>query len=515
MEFKSTKGMGKYPENTKILNNKLFLFFILFIIFLLSYFLVDKFPIHLPRLKNNFVYDETRAISFMVDFWGHLVNRSYHPYYLQKSLCFFIVGGILKCIKQLIDFEINSFLHLSMGIFNIIQILIGSFFLQLTIKKNVNLKNQAILFFLLYGNFVFLIFLQYFSILGDIFAFSLSSAMLYYYLNNKFNQLVVTIMLSQFINPLFFLSSFFLIIFQDEKSSFYKDVANRSKRPSLIYSVLFFLLIMLLFIRGHFIDGGRVIHTVSLWGWSHFFAFSWQVFSLFCLIPLTVFLGSILSIIDIRKIIIYPYSFFIKKRFLLIFSIILLNQIIVNFFSANYDYKVWKYSLNWSFLDALSVVFLYGTSKPFVYVLGNILSFGQIALIFSLQYLDVIRVLKTQKIGFIIFFFVNSFILFSDAESRHLMYFFPWVFYIFVKVIQKNIKPFSFSYLFITNMALMYSWIVFARIDHLKFDHLLMLASMGAGLHVNSYYFLVIEVILLYIMNKKYLYKKISHRMYP
>ena len=461
----------------------------IFFLFLFFFFIVDKLPFSELRSYKPFIYDEGRAENFLVDFLTYLSNRSYHPYYLQKSLGFLIVGPILKLIYyfDLTNLEIRTLLHGSMGVFNALCLTVASYYLM-KIRVFSAQRNKLKFWTLIYINFGFCIFLSYYSILGEIVSFTVSCGMLYYFLSARYLPLFITIVLSSLANPLLFLTSGLIFSFErkNHESLSFRKIASKNKRYILTF--LLFAICFLLFSYGQFYADSEILKINIAWGWPYFFPFWIRIISLILLLP---FLYFIAGLFPLERALSTLKNLAARINFVRLFiwlSLVVVNKGYVSCFSKNMNLQDWHTNFDFTFLKGITTLVLYASSKPFANIIGYFLFFGVLTGVFIFGQKKICRFIQLQNLPFALFFTSNAFVLLMDPEGRHVLYFYPWVLFAIFSSCGQYLEKMSLKFVLILNLIVTFHWLPFRILDPaIEATSSFFLTSLGAALTPKTY----------------------------
>jgi len=171
---------------------------------------------------------------------------------------------------------------------------------------------------------------------------------------------------------------------------------------------------------------------------------------------------------------------------------------LVSFLSRNVDVREWSVNLSPTFLSSLTNIVLYGSSKPLIYGIGNVLFFGSISYLFLFSWKKIAGFMQAQSWPFLLFFISNATLLFMDAEGRHLVFFYPWVLFVLFSSCSDDLDLFPTREIVIVNIAAMFHWMFFPLAEPmLTGTPELFLVSLGAGLTMKAYFVSLILVAIL------------------
>ena len=186
-----------------LLNNQWF-FPVLMIYYGIFYILFgETYPFNGGLSTDGFVF-----ASFIPDFTK---SRFFDTYYAQRILPSMLVGVFLKLLS------INATeqnIYTAFQILNLVSIVVSCyFFKQLLLWFKISLKNQVLAFLLLLFNFGVIKYPFYLPVMTDTFALMLSIALLYFYLKNNIQSIIICTLLLAFTWPMAYYQGLILIAF--------------------------------------------------------------------------------------------------------------------------------------------------------------------------------------------------------------------------------------------------------------------------------------------------------------
>lgn len=463
------------------------------------FFLITDFPINLPRMEPpRFSYDESRASQMILESYEHIINRSYHPYHLQKSLAHIIVGTALKTMNLFLGLDQKSLLlmlHVSMALFNGILLSICTFLL-FRIHTSLSISTPfPVLLVLCFFNFAFFVFLAFFPILGAITDFTLSLAMMYCYLSRKTKTLLCFIVLSGFSNPLLLYLSSILLIINGKLDDINAITPLKETGLRIILWILLNTGAIVMFWYGTVYDPVGVIEVMKTWSWPTLFGNPVSIILSF--IAIAIFYCGLVTTINIPRIMHNIRRLLDWKYTLTMLLAISTIKFIASYLSVNTNNFYWGAVKDFNNFKTLSTVFIYAASKPGGFFIGHVTFFGSSMLLVFIYWKRLSKQLREADLQQSLFIFFSLAILGIDPESRHLIWLYPWLIINLVKVISLQYK--DLYWILPINILLSFLWIAFPLFySGLAYEQLTLLRFMGGGMSESIYLFVGTNTVIVF-----------------
>ena len=406
-----------------LLNNQWF-FPVLMIYYGIFYILFgETYPFNGGLSTDGFVF-----ASFIPDFTK---SRFFDTYYAQRILPSMLVGVFLKLLS------INATeqnIYTAFQILNLVSIVVSCyFFKQLLLWFKISLKNQVLAFLLLLFNFGVIKYPFYLPVMTDTFALMLSTALLYFYLKNNIQSIIICTLLLAFTWPMAYYQGLILIAFPICILPFSPAL---KWQKILVYgiSILYisFLSIYFIFIKNRDMTVDFVMKIDRN------------------LLPLSI-LSIVLIYFFFAKLFLNKtllnLSLFIEKinykRLLLSFLVFASVYIIIQMLHP-------KPNPTYTTEQTLRDPIVYSLIKPLISIVADTSYFGVIVCLLLIFWSSFCKILYQMGWGLVAALGLNLFLFGITPQSRHLINILPWLIIFLVKAINKY--SFSTSFYLVTGL---------------------------------------------------------------
>lgn len=374
----------------------------------------ETYPFNGGLSTDGFVF-----ASFIPDFTK---SNFFDTYYAHRILPSLLVGTVLKLLS-ISATEHN--IYVAFQILNLTGIVVSCyFFKQMLLLFKISLKNQVLAFTLLLFNFGVIKYPFYLPVMTDTFALMLSTALLYFYLKNIVQGIVICTLLLAFTWPMGYYQGLILIAFPICILPFTPAL---KWQKILIYGIsifyISFLSLYLIYIEKKDLTVDFVMRIDR----------NLLPFSLLGIAFLYFFFAK--TLLNKR---LFDIELFLKKinygRLLLSFSLFVLIYIFIKTLHPNPNPR---YTTEQTLIDPV----VYSLIRPIISIVADTSYFGIVVCLLLLFWKSFCKIISQMGWGLVAALGLNLFLFGITPQSRHLINILPWVIIFLVKALNK----YSFS----------------------------------------------------------------------
>jgi hypothetical protein len=388
---------------------------IVFIVIIINLFVGESIP-----LNNGLGWDGVIYGNIVKEF-NNVIQTGAIPYapqgldsfYYQRLFPSAIVYVILKVSKIAIDYSSIVF---TFKLLNSISLFIATYIWgKITNVINMSNVEKWIAYIFLYCNYCILKMYFYYPVLTDQFTFMLSILMLYLYLINRRNWLLLISLVGAFTFPLISLCAVILFVFNNNRIQKTNEIFDNLKTK--IISIIFAILICIT-------NVGYMIYTYYI---EKMNVISGSVDYIHSVVPLSIstegiylFIGSLMllyysNVFNIKEYIQYKFT----NRLIVAAMIYLLPVLIIKVIAPSQSAQGSQIS---GLLKNISISF----TRPFLFLVSHVIYFGPIIIFLLFYWKAICKALANEGIGIRIII-IGCFIMSIMPESRQLTIYLPFI----------------------------------------------------------------------------------------